>query len=46
LIKTIAFAIIPLLLLLVSDTVASAQTAAAVTAAAMTKIYENSQYGV
>jgi hypothetical protein len=45
LIKTIAFAIIQLLLLLVSNTVASAQTAAAVTAAAMTKTYENSQYG-
>jgi hypothetical protein len=46
-IKTIAFAIIPLLLLLlVSNTVASAQTTAAVTtAAAMTKTYENSQYG-
>jgi hypothetical protein len=46
-IKTIAFAIIPLLLLLlVSNTVAYAQTTAAVTtAAAMTKTYENSQYG-
>jgi hypothetical protein len=44
-IKTIAFAIIPLLLLLVSNTVASAQTTAAVTTAAMTKTYENSQYG-
>jgi hypothetical protein len=45
-IKTIAFATIPLLLLLVSNTVASAQTTAAVTtAAAMTKTYENSQYG-
>ena len=40
------FAIIPLLLLLVvSNTVASAQTTAAVTTAAMTKTYENSQYG-
>jgi hypothetical protein len=44
-IKTIAFAIIPLLSLLVSNTVASAQTTAAVTTAAMTKTYENSQYG-
>jgi hypothetical protein len=45
-IKTIAFAIIPLLLLLVSNTLASAQTtAAAVIAAAITKTYENSQYG-
>jgi hypothetical protein len=44
-IKTIAFAIIPLLLLLVSNTVASAQTTAAVTTAAMTKTYENIQYG-
>src|SRR2546428_559471 len=43
-IKTIAFAIIPLLLL-VSNTVASAQTTAAITAAAITKTYENSQYG-
>ncbi|MFL6426552.1 MAG: hypothetical protein ACJ71R_23580 [Nitrososphaeraceae archaeon] len=45
-IKTIAFAIIPLLSLLVSNTVASAQTTAAVTTAAMTKTYENSQYGI
>jgi hypothetical protein len=44
-IKTIAFAIIPLLLLLMSNTVASVQTTAAVTTAAMTKTYENSQYG-
>ena len=45
-IKTIAFAIIiPLLSLLVSNTIASAQTTAAVTTAAMTKTYENSQYG-
>jgi hypothetical protein len=44
-IKTIVFAIIPLLLLLMSNTVASAQTTAAVTTAAMTKTYENSQYG-
>jgi hypothetical protein len=44
-IKTIAFIIIPLLSLLVSNTVASAQTTAAVTTAAMTKTYENSQYG-
>ena len=45
-IKTIAFAIIPLLyLLLVSNTVASAQTTAAVTTATTTKTYENSQYG-
>jgi hypothetical protein len=46
-IKTIAFATIPLLLLLVvSNTVTSAQTTAAVTtAAATTKTYEDSQYG-
>ena len=44
-IKTIAFIIIPLLSLLVSNTEASAQTTAAVTTAAMTKTYENSQYG-
>jgi hypothetical protein len=46
-IKTIAFAIIiPLLLsLLVSNAIASAQTTAVVTTAAMTKTYENSQYG-
>jgi PsbP-like protein len=44
-IKTIVFAIIPLLLLLMSNTVASVQTTAAVTTAAMTKTYENSQYG-
>jgi hypothetical protein len=44
-IKTIAFIIIPLLSLLVSNTVASAQTTAAVTTAAMTKTYQNSQYG-
>jgi hypothetical protein len=44
-IKTIAFAIIPLLSLLVSNIVAAAQTTAAVTTAAMTKTYENSQYG-
>src|ERR1051325_2048190 len=44
-IKTIAFIIIPLLSLLVSNTVAYAQTTAAVTTAAMTKTYENSQYG-
>jgi hypothetical protein len=44
-IKTIAFAIIPLLSLLVSNIVAAAQTTAALTTAAMTKTYENSQYG-
>jgi hypothetical protein len=44
-IKTIVFAIIPLLLLLMSNTVASVQTTAAVTTVAMTKTYENSQYG-
>ena len=44
-IKTIAFAIIPLLSLLVCNTVASAQTTAAVTTATMTKTYEDSQYG-
>jgi hypothetical protein len=43
-IKTIAFAIIPLLSLLMFNTVASAQTTAAVITAAMTKTYENSQY--
>jgi PsbP-like protein len=43
--KTIAFIIIPLLSLLVSNTEASAQTTAVVNTAAMTKTYENSQYG-
>jgi hypothetical protein len=44
-INTIAFATIPLLSLLVYNTVTSAQTTAAVTTTAMTKTYENSQYG-
>jgi hypothetical protein len=44
--KTIAFIIIPLLSLLVSNTEASAQTTAVVTTAGMTKTYENSQYGL
>ncbi len=44
-INTIAFATIPLLSLLVYNTITSAQTTAAVTTTAMTKTYENSQYG-
>jgi hypothetical protein len=45
-IKTIAFAIIPILSLLVSNMIVFAQTTtAAVATAAMTKTYENSQYG-
>jgi hypothetical protein len=44
-IKITAFVIIPILSLLVSNTLASAQITAAVTTAAMTKSYENSQYG-
>src|SRR5215212_4376949 len=44
-IKITAFVIIPILSLLVSNTVSSAQTTAAVTTSATTKTYENSQYG-
>ncbi len=44
-IKITAFVIIPIFSLLVSNTVASAQTTAAVTTPATTKAYENSQYG-
>jgi PsbP-like protein len=44
-IKITAFVIIPILSLLVSNTVSSAQTTAAVTTSATTKAYENSQYG-
>src|SRR6188472_4504469 len=44
-IKITAFVIIPILSLLVSNTASSAQTTAAVTTSAMTKAYENSQYG-
>ena len=44
-IKITAFVIIPILSLLVSNIVSSAQTAAAVTTSATTKAYENSQYG-
>jgi hypothetical protein len=44
-IKITAFVIIPILSLLVSNTVALAQTTAAVTTSATTKAYENSQYG-
>jgi len=44
-IKITAFVIIPILSLLVSNTVYSAQTTAAVTTSATTKAYENSQYG-
>ena len=44
-VKITAFVIIPILSLLVSYTVALAQTTAAVTTSAMTKAYENSQYG-
>jgi hypothetical protein len=44
-IKITAFAIIPILSLLVSNTVSSAQTTAAVSTSATTKAYESSQYG-
>ena len=44
-IKITAFVIIPILSLLVSNTVSSAQTTAEVTTSATTKAYENSQYG-
>jgi hypothetical protein len=44
-IKITAFVIISILSLLVSNTVFSAQTTAAVTTSVMTKAYENSQYG-
>ncbi|MFL6454934.1 MAG: hypothetical protein ACJ71L_13145 [Nitrososphaeraceae archaeon] len=42
-IKITAFVIIPILSLLVFNTVSSAQTAAAVITSNMTKAYENSQ---